>query len=127
MSTSPSLSREQLQADISHLLTLTPTTLSSLLNPDISTPFPPQPISASSTSTAGSPPASAIQILDTFTPSSSLVTASQDLIKAYIRDMRGDILRTHEVGLDGERLGGRIDVVREKAEGVVDALEGVRV
>ncbi len=31
------------------------------------------------------------------------------------------------MGIDGEKLGGRIDAVREKADGVGKALEGVKV
>ena len=119
--------REQLQSDLSHLLNLTPATLSSLLNPITSTPPPPAIPPSPSTSTAERPTVSAIHILDTFTPSSSDVTVSQELIKAYVRDMRGDILRKNEGGFDGEGLGGKIDVAREKAEGVVNALEGVQV
>ena len=44
--------------------------------------------------------------------------------------MHGDVIltgREGEAGAEGERLGGRIDAVRERAEKVGKALEGVRV
>lgn len=129
------MSREDLRSDISQLLSLPKPTLSALLN--LSTRLPPP--SSSSTRTPIPPTSSAIpthisnnwgpqqpaiDLLETFTPSGANHETSQALIKAYIRDMRGIIPMGAEG--EGERLGGRIDVVRERAEGVGRVLEGVR-
>ncbi len=120
------LTHDQLRSDISHLLTIPPSSLSSLLIPSaLSNPSQnhtaPQPTASSQ---------SAIEFLETYIPSSTDPALSQRLIKAYIRDIRRDILpegREGNMGIDGEKLGGRIDAVREKADGVGKALEGVKV
>ena len=103
-------SRKELATDLSALLTLPPGTLASLR--------------PSSDSTHTDTAKSALSTLDTFTPSTSDHKASQELIKAYIRDMRGNVLKMDRG--EGDRLGARIDVVREKAEGIKAALGKVK-
>lgn len=69
--------------------------------------------------------ASASDLLDTFTPGSTDLEASQGLIKSYVRDMKTDVLsgdRTLEEGL-----AQRIDQVREKGGGIQAALGDVTV
>ena len=116
------ISREDLRKDIAHLVPLNTQMLATLLNPstltsqtDLATPFPAQP---------------AIHLLNTYTPSTTDHDSSQSLIKAYIRDMREEILpmgAQEGVGeSEGDKLGARIDLVRAKAEGVSEALEGVK-
>lgn len=67
--------------------------------------------------------ASAVQLLGTFSPESTL-DQSQQLVKAYIHDM-SDVLAMDTT--DSERLGARIDSLRERGEALRDSLHGVRV
>ncbi len=103
--------RAELASDIVALRHLSPQTLSSL--------------QSSNTSTATSQPKrSALELLDTYTPSGGDHEASQGLSKAYIRDMRQNVLKMDRG--EGDRLGGRIDAVRENGEQIKRALDEVK-
>ena len=68
---------------------------------------------------------SALSLLDSYSTSTASTQDSQRLIAAYIRDTKGEVLAMDRT--EGDRLGGRIDNVREKGEGVKDALSGVKI
>ncbi|KAK1922786.1 hypothetical protein DB88DRAFT_496280 [Papiliotrema laurentii] len=108
----PSLiTRTDLSRDMTQLLRLPASTLHAL-SPHLPTPRP---------------TASALDNLSTFSPAtaSSSLDESQALIRSYIADMRGEVLsadRSVE-----ESLAGRIDAVREEAQGLQSALGAVSV
>jgi hypothetical protein len=111
------LSPPVLSSDIALLLTLPHQTTRSLLS---SSSTPP-----SSNDFPTSKPHTALDFLTAYTPSTTDHEASQNLANAYISEMRGIIL-SMDLG-EGEKLGRRIDEVRELGEGVSEALKEVKV
>lgn len=70
------------------------------------------------------PPASALSLLDTYSPAAATPDSTQMLVRAYIRDMREDVLRGDRSG--EEALGRRIDAVREEGGEIQAALGQVK-
>jgi predicted DNA-binding protein (UPF0278 family) len=64
-------------------------------------------------------------LLDTYSPATATPNSTQTLVKAYIRDMREDVLKGDRSG--EEALGRRIDAVREEGAEIQAALGQVRV
>jgi hypothetical protein len=65
-----------------------------------------------------------IDRLDTFSPSSKNHEASLSLSRAYVKTMRTEVLKMDDGRLD--RLGQRVDEVREKGTEIVEALGEVK-
>ena len=111
-SSGPSISRSKLSEDLDALLQIPRSSFASLL-------------SAQKDVTAPKDSSSALESLNTYSPNQADPETSRSLIKAYIRDMRGEVLAMDRG--EGERLGWRIDGVREKGEGLAEALGNVKV
>ncbi|EIW67073.1 hypothetical protein TREMEDRAFT_64943 [Tremella mesenterica DSM 1558] len=146
MSSSSSLSRDNLKKDLDHL-SKTPAILSSILAKPNSTfpqsssqsldPSKPTPPSFSHPLNPNDHPAvtitnrdlqktaekPAIEILETFSLSTATPDQGQQLIRGYIKEM-DKIGRLDQVSQ--EELGKNIDVLRERAEGIETALGHVK-
>ncbi|WVW79390.1 hypothetical protein I302_101359 [Kwoniella bestiolae CBS 10118] len=108
-----SLSSSNISSDLSNLLSLPPSTLSTLLDPP--------PSSIRPTSEDQSP----IQVLSAFSPSQATPEQSQTLIKCYITQMNE--AKTLERGGEIDKLGERIDTLRERGGGLEGTLSEVKV
>jgi len=100
-----------LASDIDALRTLTPSALAGLSDKR------PQ-------SSPIAPSDNAVQTLETTSINTSTPDQSQALAKAYIKAMRKDVL-----GVDrdaNEEMGNRLDELRGRAEGISEALGGVK-
>ncbi|WRT69093.1 uncharacterized protein IL334_006076 [Kwoniella shivajii] len=104
------LSHQSLSSDLNHILSLPPSTLSSLLDPSKITP----------TQTSQKP----IEVLKSFS-SQGTHEDSQTLSKAYIAEM-GSVKSLGKSG-EIENTGERIDGLRERGQGLVDTLSKVKV
>ena len=67
---------------------------------------------------------SALDLLDNYSLSTIDLDASQKLIGAYVGDMRKDVLSVDRTEQD--QLGVRLDQVRDRSEGVKEALGKVK-
>jgi len=70
------------------------------------------------------PPASALSLLDTYSPAAAAPDSTQMLVRAYIRDMRNEVLGGDRSG--EEALGRRIDAAREEGGDIQAALGQVK-
>ena len=129
---SPNLTRAQLRTDLDLLLgpSILPHLPLLLSQSTPSTPppnsFTPKPSDPLTTFTTPTPSETAISVLDDFSVSTARPETSQRLIKAYINTMRREVIPMGVEG-GGDKVAGRIDVVREKGEGLVNVLRSVRV
>jgi hypothetical protein len=67
----------------------------------------------------------ALSLLDTYSPATAAPDSTQALVRAYISDMRGEVLKGDRSG--EEALGRRIDSVREEGGEIQSALGQVKV
>ena len=118
---SGNLTRRDLGRDLDALLSLPPSTLQSLTRASNASGSN----NESSALTSQSSHATALSLLDAYSISKASPQDSQQLIGAYIRDMKTEILAMDRS--EGDQLGARIDQVREKGEGVKGALSGVKI
>jgi len=109
MSNPPLIDRTSLASDLEILLKAS-NPLKQLLNPQ-----PPQ----------NNQNHSALILLNEYTPSTNNHDTSQSLAEVYVKDMRGNVLSIDQG--EGEKLGARIDEIREKGEGISKALGDVTV
>ncbi len=134
-SNTSSITRNKVQNDLSYILTLPPTTLTSLAPlytpsrsiraaTDVLTEYPDRNTSTSE--------------------SGKIEEMSQDLVRSYINDMRGGVLSTSMPGLGNaegpepgtgtgmgrggdEELGKKIDQLREEGEGLKAVLKDINI
>lgn len=114
MAQSVDLGRDKVAADISALLALQPAALQNI-SATASTVVKPQRNGVSAT-----------KALDNFTPSATSPDQSQNLSRAYVHAMRNEVLITHQRG-GGEVVASRLDELRTRGQGVVEALSDVKV
>ncbi|KAK8844046.1 hypothetical protein IAR55_006840 [Kwoniella newhampshirensis] len=121
MSNTNPLTRSSISADLSLLQSLPSSTLISLVSPSSSRATP----IATSTNDQ-SAPSRPIDVLDSFSPSHAADhEKSQALVRAYIDEMNA-VKAMGEDG-DGDKVGERIDRLREKGEEIVDVLGEIKV
>nr|XP_018259208.1 uncharacterized protein I303_08136 [Kwoniella dejecticola CBS 10117]OBR81366.1 hypothetical protein I303_08136 [Kwoniella dejecticola CBS 10117] len=107
-----SLSRQSITSDLSLLLSIPNTTIPSILDP------PSHPSTSSKDQKS-------IDVLNTFSSKTATNKNSQALAKAYITQMNGSKIldKSGEV----EKLGERIDELRERGQGLESVLGEVKV
>ncbi|OCF56436.1 hypothetical protein L486_06380 [Kwoniella mangroviensis CBS 10435] len=115
-----SLSPSNISSDLSHLLSLPVATLSSLLDDPSSS----APTFNSTKPTSVKEPKS-IEVLNDFSPSKANPEDSQRLIKSYIREIHDSQVLEKSGEID--RLGERIDGLRERGQGLESTLSEVKV
>ncbi|WWC98005.1 hypothetical protein V866_004894 [Kwoniella sp. B9012] len=115
-----SLSPSNVSSDLTHLLSLPATTLSSLLDTSSSS----SPTSNITKPTLGTEQ-KAREMLNEFSPSRANPEDSQRLIKSYIREMHDS--QALEKSGEIDRLGERIDGLRERGQGLESTLSEVKV
>jgi propanediol dehydratase small subunit len=129
---SQTLARRDLSSDLTALLS-NPNVLSSLSS-SAANPHASQSTTASTAPIAATRPTTvsdqsnhgtASTLLDAFAPSKATPDDSLGLARAYVRTMRRDVAELDDGSLD--KLGERVDGVRERGTEVAEALAGVRV
>ncbi|WWC91184.1 uncharacterized protein L201_006125 [Kwoniella dendrophila CBS 6074] len=118
-----SLNRQSISSDLNHLLSLPSSTITSLLDSSNTSNEPTSTKTSSYSITTNND--SAIEVLNSFSSSKATHEESQQLIKAYISEMN----QAKHLEKSGEidKLGQKIDILRDKGQNLESTLNEVKV